>query len=757
MSIVPFVKYFIEESNKNRALAELYDADINKACLELHENPVDIRPRIINTDQRTSLPQQHQVLYVYPSKEDAENYLLKAEQLIQSIHNISNQVVFEIRGNKKGIVCCFYGEKLDLISIDSGLRNFYPKTITELGEAKPITGNFWGYDFLPKEVFYKNLTTFRDFIMSPINIVAQIFLNIDEGCIGAYQVLFAPLPGEYHEFVKEAVDCNWRALQGTDNKLPPSLQSTGKELEYKSPDFKSYYAVCFRLILPSNSLEASVKAFISNYTYGGKSFNILDNQHYSHNQTEMMLNNRVSYHSGFLVNSHELTSILHIPYQITEDKAFTEIFATAPVGDKPVKTTKYKDIAIGKWACGNSSKEIHLPIQKEIPHAHVLGVSRSGKSILLGHMAIEKFKKGETVFLLDPHGDLVDNILKMVPRNLMHKVVVIDFGLNDLTPQITIRGNVDITNPSKTSDDLTEAMRDVAGSRDTWFGPRMSYAFMCLYYIYSVIPEFNLTHIRQIVSRSPKAKSLRSKAKARINHPIVRDFLEELSYTSQETLMPVITRLSHLLLDERSLRLFTLETNKISINDIMENGRLCLINLSVGIIGKQRSSILAGLMDSLISNNALARASIPYDMRKPCTIIKDEFYLGPGDLDAQLTQLAKYNLSVIFAHQYLDQVEGKTKDVMATAGSRIIFKLRRQDAEAMGRDFGIDPEEFTSLRQFQAIVKIEDEVVKINTPKPVFNQQDYSQEIIQNCFNRYYLRHKSNKNTKEKELSFDTL
>jgi hypothetical protein len=401
--------------------------------------------------------------------------------------------------------------------------------------------------------------------------------------------------------------------------------------------------------------------------------------------------------------------------------------------------------------------KIHLPIQREIPHVHVLGVSRSGKSILLSHIAIEKLKRGEAVFVFDPHGDLVDSILKTVPEKFIDKVIVIDFGLNDLTPQITIRGNVDIANPSKVSDDLTESMRDVASSREFW-GPRMAYAFMCLYYIYSVLPDLNLTHIRQLVSTSKKAKVLRTKVKERISHPIVKDFLDELASTSYELMMPVITRLSHLLLDEKSLRLFTLEENKISINDIMENKKLCLVNLSCGIIGRQRSSILSGLMDNLINNNALARAAVPYEDRKPCTVIKDEFYLGPGDLDSQLTGLAKYNISVIFAHQYLNQVEGRTQEVMATAGSRIMFKLRRKDAEIMGRDFGIDPAEFTELKKFQAIAKIEDEVVKINTPKPKFSQKDHSKEIMQNCIQKYYLRH-AGKGFSEKKtnLSYDKL
>ena len=757
--LVPFLNYFIDEALKNASLHELLDRDINKSCYEIQQIPIDITPKAFNQNQQELLYKQPETLFVYPSRSDSENYLLQSEQLVESMHGISNQAVFEIRGNKKKIECCFYAEKPDIEIIDSSVRNFYPKSITDKGTTKEITGDFYVYDFLPDAAFYKALTSHLGFVISPLNLIPQLLLNIDENHTGVYQVLFKPLSG-CHKLVKNACDTEWKALQQTDKQIPPSLQPTSKKIEYKSPDFKSYFSVCIRLILPKDFIGI-VKSFIHSYSYGSKNFKILDNSYYSQEQLKKMANKRISYHTGFLLNSHELTGLLHIPYQVLEDKTFTEIFERAPIGDKPVKTLEYNDISIGTWACGSSSKEIHLPPQKEIPHAHLLGVSRVGKSILLGYLALERLKKNQSCFVLDPHGDLITNILRMIPEHLRQKVILIDFGLKEHTPQITIRQNIDITNPSKASDDLTDSMRDVKSGKENFWGPKLSYSFSCLYFIYCVLPDLDLTNIRYLVSTTKQAKVYRQKIKARINHPIVKDFLDELDSTRFESIAPVVTRLSHLLLDEKSLRLFTLDKNKISISDIMENEnypKLCLINLSVGIIGRQRGSILSGLMDALINNNALARANIPYHKRKPCTIIKDEFYLGPGDLDNQLIGLAKFGLSVIFAHQYIDQVEGNTKEVMATAGTRIIFKIRRKDAEKLGNEFGIDPSEFTDLRKFQAIVKIEDEVVRVNTPKPDFPEKDFSEVIMKDNLEKYYLKHeKTSFVREEKKLFFDTL
>ncbi len=763
-----FVNSFVNEAVKKQSLAALYDSDINKQCSVIHKEPVSIAPESLAQNKIRGLTKNPKTLYVYPAKHDFEEYLEKAEQLIQSVHGISNQAVFEIKGNKDGIETCFHADEQDLSIIDSAVMNFYPKSHTNIDEGGRLSGDYYIYDFITESPFYKSFTTFLDFIVSPVNIIPQILLNIDSSKKGVYQIIVAPV-NNVHSIVKEAIDCEWKGMIDADNKISPSMQANAvnEKVEYKSPDFKSYFMVSIRLILPSDSFLPQIKSFISSYTYGSKQLTMLDNEHYEQKQIVEMINSSATFHTGFLLNSHELTSILHIPYQVVVDKKYNDLFLAAPAGDKPVKSLDYQDINIGSWACGNSSMNIKLPIQREIPHVHIIGNSRMGKSVLLSHLVIEKFKNNEAVFVLDPHGDLAENILKIIPKEKIDDVVLIDFGLSDATPQITIRGNVDLTNPSKVSDDLSESMRDSVSSKEKFFGPRMAYYFTCLYFIYCQLDDLSLADIRKLIAHSGQGKILRGKVKAKIKHPIILEFIDEIEITPYESMIPVVTRLSHLLLDEKSLRLFTLDNNRISFSDIMETGKLCLVNLSVGIIGKQRSSILSGLIDSLINNNILTRASLDYNKRKPCTVIKDEFYLAPTDIDYQITGLAKYGLSVIFAHQYIDQVEGMTREVMATAGTRIVFKIRRKDAEAMSKDFGIEPEEFTSLKKFQAFTKIEDEVVKINTPKPVFNEDDYSSEIIKNCLEKYYVKYAQEQkdgfkdNEKEDEdvkfLEFDQL
>ena len=645
--------------------------------------------------------------------------------------------------------------------IDSNYKNAFPESYTEITafepEPRPDNINLSIYDFVPNAGFQMASTTYFNLVKSPLNILLELFSIVDNYAV--FQVIIMPMHSSCYDKVQEAIDIDWQNSRPLDNKLPPSMQRADEKLKYKSPEHRSHFAVCIRIILPTDEHIDKVKAFIANYSYGNKHYKIFDNSHYSQEQIWRMFAYGEAFHSGMCFNPHELTGFLHTHCEALDDKKFTNVLAVMPAGDKPDKTTQYEGIPIGTWDCGNSAVKVHLPKSFEIPHTHVMGVSRSGKSILLQDIAVQKFMSGESVIIADMHGDLAVNILKLIPEERINDVVYIDFGL-DVTPQLTIRQNIDIQMPSLFADNMADAMRTATVKNDM-FGAQMLYRFSCCYFIYCICPDLSLPDIRTLLSKSEKGRNLRAKIIARMDHPIIIEFLKEIESTPFEILNSVITRLSTLLLDTRSLKFFCVEENKISLSDIMSQGKMCIINLSIGKVGKNRGMILMGVMDSLINNNILARASLDYDKRTPVTLIKDEFYLGPGDLDMQLTGLAKYNLNVIFAHQYLNQVEGRTRDVMATAGTRIGFKLNQEDAEKMGFDFSIDPHEFTSLDKHTAIVKIEDEVVKIKAPRPCFPKDDFSDEIIRLNIEKYYQKDETKKKNKSLEkdqiLLFDTL
>lgn len=748
--MVPFLRSFINESARKNSLDHILQSDFNRQCGIIHELPVNLA-----TSEYLEYFEPR-LLYAYLSKEDycKEEWQKKSAQFIESLHS-AGQIVWELRGNKERIYTCFYSEKQSISLVDAAFRACYPRSFTEISEPETILteSELYIYDFIPQAPFYMALVS--DFVSSPLNAIAQLFLNLKDNAV--YQVIFASVSNKYNELVKSAIDIEYKALLGAEMKTFPSIQinAVNKRKEYKNPDFNgSYFSVSFRIIVPSDSFSSYIEAFIGNYTYGGLPFRVIKNS-YNLMQLKDMFWRRYCFHSGFLMNSSELSLLYHAPFQLIFDNSFNDIFMCAPVGDKPKKMAENSEIPIGKWACGNSSIDTYLVNQREYPHCSILGLSRTGKSICLASLAYGFFSKGIGTAVFDPHGDLCETILKMIPRELMDQVVVVDFGLKDFTPQITIKDNVDITNPGKISDDLSQSMYEVSATKERFFGPRMAYVFQCLFFLLCIC-DLDLVDLRQIISPSKKARVLRNKLKALVDHPIIKEFLDELSALPYEMVAPVFQRLSHMLIDIKNLRLFTLKKNKISLAEIMEN-KLILINLAVGIIGKQRASILYGLLDSLFTNNLFARAALPYEKRKQFILIKDELSLCNSELlDIQFSGLAKYGLSVICATQFLSQLREENRQVFNTASTRVTFRLKHEDALFYGKEFNINPGELMQLKKFQAFIRFEDELIKINTPRPSFNKEDLSREIMQNCLNKYYFRHDSRISPREK-LTYDLL
>ncbi len=749
-----FIQHIVSEAQRRRSLTRLRDEDLNAGCSELHPKPIDITPSVFPARE---LPDTLSTRVVRPARADAEEHWPKASMMVQSMHNIKHQAVFEIAGNRQCIECLFHAELHDLDTIEAAVLNSFPHTVVAPAVRTPLGANHQVYDLIPDAPFYTCFTSYEDLPVSPLNVIFDILSQLPDDTWGAYQVICVPLPSECYELVQMFADAHWQASAPVGERVPPSYQrAPQEEVDFKAPRCRSLFAACMRILLPTDVPEANVRAFSASYVYGRRSLRLLTSSDYTASQIQQMATAKSAFHRGFVVNAVELTSILHLPFDGLDRQTPRQLLKQAPPGDRPQESSHYADVPIGLWA-GDSATEVCLPIAMRVPHVQCMGVSRTGKSVLLSHLVMRKFLTGQATFVLDPHGDLVVSILRMVPKHRIDDVVVIDFGL-ERTPRVTIRSNVDLSNPSKIADDLSEGMRNVTISSDALYGVRMGWIFASLFFIYSVVPELSLPELRLLMSPSQRGKNLRNKVRAKVQHPIVRDFLTEIDATPYEALLPAMTRLSHLLLDEKNLRLFTLEENRISIGDIIRKAQLCLVNLNTAAIGKQRSSVLAGVIDTLITNNAIARGTLPYSQRQPpINVVVDEFHLTPVDVDAKLSGFAKLNYNLILSHQYTRQVEDQTREVLSTAGTRIFFRLRPEDAYMVGRELGIEPAELADLRRFEAIVRTEDEVVKILTPKPDFPDCDWSRQIMDNCLDKYYTDAPRPTSAKRAQLTFDTL
>jgi len=765
--MLPFSIHQNRVGMANYSLAMLHADDTNKDCYVINDNPVSVKPLALYPEQRIIPPLELQSLYVYPSKYDSSDAPEKTKQLIETIHSISDYCTYQIGGNKRKIDFRYYANNSDLHIVETGLKTYFSNSYTERGEIKSFSGKYHVFDFVPKEAYFKSFTSVETHHIPPINMITEILSSINEDSYGAYQVVFAPADGDTRIRIEDAINCEWRALLGADNKVAPSQQAgiMNEKVSYKWLEFHNYIFVCFRIFLPTGAPEAlkeKVRAFISNFTLGNEPFDILDNRHYTNEQILEMLNHKVVYHSGFILNSMEASGIMGFPYQAINDKQYANIIDVTPAGDRPVRTALNKGVSTGKWACGDNSTDIYLPSDlRTAPNIFIPGKPRMGKSTLVADIAIKSVESGQTVMMFDPHKDASINTLRSVSKDIKDDVIYIDFSFKNFTPQITIRENIDLNNISKSADDLSVGMKDVTTEKESVYGVRMAFWFLCLFHIKLTIPDIDLTHLRKIIAPTQSARNYRKKLKTQITHSIIKSFLDEMDVVSYEARIPVLTRLGHILISEQSLRFFTNQINKLSFSDII-NGkpRLVIFNIAVGEIGRQRSSILCSILNCLISSRIMQRSELPFNMRRPVTVIYDEAHLFSIDFPTQLVSWPKNNAQTVYIGQYLTQIGEQTRDALDTCGVKIYFKVRRQDAEVISKEVDIDPSELTNLGQFEAFLSVDSKVIKVKTPKPEFNAEDHSQEIIERSLNEYYIKHEDDDLFTEKEnqiLDYDRL
>ncbi len=450
--MLPFSIHQNRVGMANCSLAMLHADDTNKDCYIINANPVSVKPLALYPEQRIIPPQELQALYVYPSKYDSDEASEKTKQLIETTHSISDYCVYQIGGNKNKIDFSYYANDSDLYIVESGLRTYFSNSYTERREMKSFTGKYHVFDFVPRQQYFKSLTSVETHHISPINMLADTLSNVSEDRYGAFQFIYAPVKKNIRPKIEDAINCEWRAILGADNKVAPSQQAgiMNEKVAYKALEHHNYVAVSFRIIIPEDApdaLKEKVRAFISNFTLGNEPFDILDNRHYTNEQILEMLNHKVVYHSGFILNSMEASGIMGFPYQAINDKQYANIIDITPAGDRPTKTTQYKGITVGNWACGSNSLNINLPTEiRDAPNMMIQGFPRKGKSTLSTDIAIKMVESGSTVILFDPHKDASTNTLKSVSKEIKDDVIYIDFSIKNFTPQITIRENIDLDN-----------------------------------------------------------------------------------------------------------------------------------------------------------------------------------------------------------------------------------------------------------------------------------------------------------------------
>jgi len=660
----------------------------------------------------------------------------------------------------------------------------YPKAhIEEVQDYNIFTPQgkiFGGYLKLSKKYIFP-IRTYKKLDSDPLNAITNTLSKLKEDEGAAIQILIRPAPAGWRKFSERIAQSMQKGktlpeamktvTQGVTGAIFSSLKSPKKNDPYSGQSFnprfltpmeqelvksleekasKAGFHTNIRIVTSSPSLEQARSNFLnivnafSQYTAqeSGNSFikkplirkarfvNDFIYRHFSESQR-------------ILLNTEEITSIFHLPLPTTETPNILWLLARKA----PCPTNVPKEgITLGKNIYRGVETLIKMKRDDRRRHVYTIGMTGTGKSVLMCEMAKQDIRNGEGVCVVDPHGGLVEDILGSIPKERMEDVIIFDpsdverpVGLNMLE--------------ANTPEEADFAIQEMIAIFYKLFPPEMigpMFEHNMRNVMLTLIEDKEYPGTIADIPRMFTDKTYQDYKLKKVRDPMVRSFWEkEMAKTSDfhksEMLGYLISKVGRFVENQMMRNIIGQPRSGFNFRKIMDKQKILLVNLSKGKTGEVNSNLLGLIIVSKLQMAALARANMPESERKDFYLYIDEFQNFITDSIATiLSEARKYKLNLTMAHQYLGQLvtgnDTKLRDaVLGTVGTLIAFRIGVEDAEIIAKQFVPVFSEYDviNIARFNAYVKL----LIDNATSKAFNMATFppspSEQKVANAIKEY--------------------
>jgi len=341
-------------------------------------------------------------------------------------------------------------------------------------------------------------------------------------------------------------------------------------------------------------------------------------------------------------------------------------------------------------------------------HVYVIGKTGSGKTTLLRNMILQHIALGHGVGLIDPHGDLAEELLNHIPRWRTNHLVYFDPSDLEFPIALNLLANVPKDQRHLVASGIVGAFKSIWP--DSW-GPRMEYI---LYNAIAALLDCQNTSLLG-VNRMLTDETYRAQVIRQIKDPFIKEFWEHefANYDERfkrEAIAPIQNKLGKFLLNSVMRNILGQVKCKVSFPFIMDNQRLFIANLSKGKIGHDKANLLGSLLVTQFQLAAMRRSGQPEDERRDFYLFIDEFQNFTTDsFAAILAEARKYRLCLTLSNQYVDQIPLPIRQaVFGNVGTLFSFRVGNTDAEVLQKEFAntFIAQQFVDLERFNVIGRI---------------------------------------------------
>lgn len=628
-------------------------------------------------------------------------------QFLRSLTHCRHPLAFEIIGTQGEVVFQITCGEEDYSQVENQIEGQFPDSV--LTAKSGFLGEAWGaagdeavvVEFGLSHEFMLPLATSRNFDPDPLTAVVGALSDVREGETGVFQILFQPVSKPWAESIL-------RSVAFGDSKPVfedfPDILPLAKE-KVSSPLYACIVRVAGRSpkVARAWKIVRGLGAALLQYSLpSGNEFIPLTNEGYEDYDQQFGLLLRYSHRSGMLLNLEELLSLAHLPSASLRSKKLKRVLtATRPAPE----TTVGHSFVLGENFYNGVATTVSLNPEQRSRHLYAIGASGGGKSSFLLHLIRQDLEQGNGFALLDPHGDLVDAVLGLIPPNRLDDAILFDpsdaeypIGLNILKAHSELE-------KSLLSSDLVSVFRRQSTS---WGDQMTSVLGNAIQAFLESTTGGTLNDMeRFLTDREYRIEFLKTVQ----DLEIVYYWMKTFPLLSGRPQSPITTRLNTFFKEKRVRYMIAQKESRLSARRVMDEGKILLARLSQGAIGEENAYLLGSLLISQIHQAAMSRQDQRESERRPFYLYIDECHdLITPSVSAILSGARKYKLSLILAHQYLDQL-GKNdlaSSALANPFTRVVFKVSDQDAKKFAEGFShYNADDLKNLGVGEAVARVE--------------------------------------------------
>lgn len=628
------------------------------------------------------------------------------------------------------------------------------------------------------------IKTYQKLEVDPLEVIATAFSKLrKQGEGAALQIILSPDSSDFGFKIKNAIDRAKKGekietsktahigkevsevveiLQGKpvkikEEKTESKIIDEGliKLLEEKSA--RAVFRANIRLVASSSSEEEAAAildelegAFLQFAEPKGNSF--VFNRVASKNLPDFIYNfsfRIFDYSKSVYLNTEEIASVYHFPLGALQAPKvkFLKARSAPPPANMPTQ-----GLLIGENYYRGERTEVRIMEDDRRRHFYIIGQTGTGKSELMKNLVNQDIQGGKGLCVIDPHGDLVQDILGLIPKERIEDVVYFDpadierpIGLNFL--------EFDKARPEQKTfiaDELYGIFRKIWKDIPEAFGPMFEQYYRNAVLLVLEDPSSGSTLIE--VERVLAEKPFRDLKLSRSNNPLVNNFWREIAEKAGgeariTDIAPYITSKFDVFLGNEIMRpIIAQPKSTINFQEIMDNGKILLVNLSKGRLGEINSSLLGLIIVGKILISAFARSDKPAEQRRDFYLYIDEFQnFTTKSIAVILSEARKYRLNLTIAHQFIGQLdEDIKKAVFGNIGSIVSFRVGVEDAEFLEKEFEpvFSKRDLINLENFHAYLKLlinnqTSRPFNIKTLPPIKGNSAVAEAIKEFSFQKY--------------------